>query len=93
MGFGVFQHRIQLLQLDPSIFRREAPAYLGLPSVPLGLPRLDFTPQRGHFFDATVEALARQDAQFGLRPVQLTAMLGGVVELQPVPEPLGLGGR
>src|SRR4051794_543803 len=87
MRIGVLEHRIQLLQLDPGIPRREPPAHLRLGSVSMILPRSHFRPQERHFVDTPVEALAGKDAPFRLRHVQPTAVLGGVVNLQSLPQP------
>ena len=92
MRIGVLEHRIQFLQLDPGVLRREPPAHLCLRSVSMILPRSDFRPQHGHFVDTPVEALAGKDAQFRLRHVQPTAVLGGVVNLQSLPQPPRLRG-
>src|SRR3954452_14078790 len=82
----VFQHGVQLLQLDPRVLSRESPTHLGFPQVSVGFPRLDFADQEVDFIDATIEPLTRKDAQLGLRHVQPSPMLGGVVKLQSVQE-------
>src|SRR4051812_19304282 len=76
----VFQHGVQLLQLDPRVFCRESPTHLGFPQVSVRFPRLDFADQEADFIDPPIEALARKVTQLGLRPVQPAPMLGGVVE-------------
>ena len=38
MRFGVLEHRVQFLQLDPGVLRRETPAHLRLRLVPSLLP-------------------------------------------------------
>jgi hypothetical protein len=86
MRIEVLEHRVQLLQLHPGVLRREPPAHLGLRSVSTLLPRSDFRPQECHFVDTPVEALTGKDAQFRLRHVQPTAMLGRVVNLQSLPQ-------
>ena len=93
MGIGVLEHRIQLLQFDPGILRREPPAYLRLRSVAMLLPRSNFRPQERHFVDTPVETLTGKDAQFRLRHVQPTAVLGSVVNLQSLPQPPRLRGE
>ena len=42
--------------------------------------------------DAAVEALADHDVEFDLGGIQPTAVLGGMDELEAIPERLGLGG-
>src|SRR5664280_2844571 len=70
MRIGVLENRIQFLQLDPGIVRRETPAHLRLRLVPPLLPRFNFVPPHSHFVDTAVEALSGKDAQFRLRHVQ-----------------------
>ena len=41
--------------------------------------------------DASRQTLSAQDAQLDLRHIQPTAVLGRVVELEPIGQPLGLG--
>src|SRR5277367_2554897 len=92
MRSGVLEHRIQFLQLDPSVLRREPPADLRLSSVSMLLPRSNFRPQERDFVDTPVEALAGKDAQFRLRHVQPTAVLRGVMHFQALPQPPRLRG-
>src|SRR5215210_4583091 len=92
MRIGVLEHRIQLLQLDPGVLRREPPAHLRFCSVSMFLPRSDFRSQHRHFVDPAVEALAGKDAQLRLCHVQPTAVLGRVVDLQSLPQPPRLRG-
>src|SRR5271154_3267057 len=86
MRAGVLEHGIEFLQLDSGVLRRETPAHLRLRSVATLLPRFNFVPQHGHFVNPAVEALAGKNAQFRLSHVQPTAVLGSVVELQPLPQ-------
>ena len=56
MRSGVLEHRIQLLQLDPGVLRREPPAHFRLRSVSIILPRSNLRPQERHFVHTPVEA-------------------------------------
>ena len=67
MRIGVLEHRIQFLQLDPGVLRREPPAHLDPSGFGLIFPRLDFSPQHPHFVDASIDALTGKDAQDGNR--------------------------
>jgi hypothetical protein len=60
--------------------------------VPRGDPCRHFLLHRGPVPEATVEALPLEHAQFDLDHVQLTAMPGRVVDLQPVGQAFGPGG-
>ncbi len=70
------------MQLSSRIFGRKAPFDLGAGDIARFFQLLDFTLERLFISDASVQALAREDAQLDLRHVQPTAMLRRVVELQ-----------
>jgi len=61
-----------------------------LASIPGRLPGRDRGSNLRLAVQAAVQALSVQDAEFRLRHVQPTAMLGRVVELDPVQEVSGL---
>ena len=82
-----------MLQLDAGIGGGEAPICLGLVLVPAGLPGRNFPDERFFIRDAAVQALARQDAQFGFRHIEPTPVLGGVVPFEPLDQPSGFGRR
>ena len=71
----------------------EAPVHRGSVGVAPLLPCGDLGAQRLLIGDAPIEALALKDAELDLRDVQPTAVLGGVVEIQPTEDVLGLCGR
>src|SRR4051812_37486643 len=82
--------RVQTVQLDPGIRRGELPLHPHSTLVPIVLPRLDLPAKLLGRLDPPVQALPRQHAQFDLGHVQPTAVLGRVVDLQPlddVPRP------
>ena len=54
---------------------------LGVPLVPLGVPRLDLVDECGLRRDTAPKALTTQMAEFGLRHVEPTAVFGGIVDL------------
>ena len=53
----------------------------------------DFAKEALWVVDATIEALAAQDADLDLNHVEPTGVLGGVVELEAAQDTPGLGGR
>ena len=67
------------------------PVDLGSDPVSVGLPGGDFGAQDVDGIDAAVEALADHHADFDLGDVQPTAVLGGIDELEAVPQRLGPG--
>ena len=71
----------------------EPPVDGGLGGVALLLQSLDFLPEGLLVGKPLFEARAGQNAELYLRHVQPTAVLGGVVELQPFGDPPGLGSR
>jgi len=54
---------------------------LGMLLVPLGVPRLDLVDERGLGRDTAPKALTTQMAEFDLRHVEPTTMLGGIMDL------------
>jgi hypothetical protein len=56
------------------------------------LPGGDFLDQGRLVGDPPIEALARQDAEFGFSHVQPTAVPGGVVPFEPLDQTASLGG-
>ena len=78
-----------MLQLHPCRCRRELPVNRGLSGIAGGLHCGQLTFQRSFGSDAPLQALASKDAQFDLGHVEPTAMLGGVMELQLLPQAMG----
>ena len=70
----------------------ERPIGLGVLPVAVSLPCGDFLVQDLLVGDAAVETLGGQNAEFGFRHVQPTAVFWCVVPLEPFDEPTCLGG-
>ena len=71
---------------------RELPVCFRVPPVSVDPPRDDFIGQGLLVGDAPIEALRRQDGQFGFRHIQPTAVFRRVVPLEPFNEPACFGG-
>src|SRR5262245_50927589 len=84
--------RVQALAFAASILGGEAPVDAASRGVAPLLPGGYFGVEGGLVREAPVEALAAEDAQFDLGDVEPAAVLGGVVDLQPLRQPLRLGG-
>jgi hypothetical protein len=82
-----------VLQLDAGVFGGEPPVDPATGPVAGRLPRHDLPLQGRLVGQATVQALLGQHGQLDLGHVQPAAVLGGVVQLQLVGQPLGLGRR
>src|SRR6266511_747439 len=76
--------RVEVLELDPGILGREAPVDATTGSVACRLPGHDLPLQRQPISHPPIQALLRQHAQLDLGHVQPAAMLGCVVDLEPV---------
>src|SRR5512144_1508959 len=70
--------------LDPGIGRGELPIDTLLAVIAPGLPRLGFLTQGVDIRETAVQTLAGEDAEVHLSKVQPTAVLGGLVNLQPL---------
>ena len=70
----------------------ELPICFGVVRVAAAFPGGNFLDQGLLVGDAPIEALTRQNAEFGLCHIQPAAMLGRVVPLEPLDEPPRLGG-
>src|SRR6478609_8612142 len=86
----VLNYRVQLAELDASVRRGELPVYTDLALIPLLFPGRHLSAQLFATADAPVQTLPRQHAQLDLRHVQPTAMLGRVMDLQPLDDAPGL---
>jgi transposase-like protein len=82
---------VEVLELDAGILGREAPVDPTTGAVAGRLPRRDLPLQRRPVAQAPVQALPGQHGQLDLGHVQPAAVPGGVVQLQPVGQPPGLG--
>ena len=82
-----------MLEFDASVWGCEVPVGLGFSDVSVVLPCGDFIAEGVFVGDAAVEALGRQNAEFGLRQIESAAMLWGVVPFETFDRPPGFGGR
>ena len=57
------------------------------------LPGGDFVDEGLLVGDAAVETLGGEDAEFGFRQIEPTAVLGRVVPFEALDQPSGFGGR
>ena len=73
-----------------SVFRRESPVRLCPRGVTLCFPCRHLSSQVRDIFDTSGQALTAQDTQLDFCHVQPTPMLGRVVELEAIRNPLGL---
>ena len=69
------------------------PVGLGVIGIAVLFPGCDFIDEDLLIGDAAVEALGRQDAEFGLRQIKPTAMLWSVVPFEALDQSPGFGGR
>jgi hypothetical protein len=92
MDLGVLEHGIEYFQHDPGILCCESAPRFRLRSIAIVLRNFDFMPQHRHFVHSTVETLPRKNTQFSVRHIQPTAMLGRIVDLQPLPQSPRLDG-
>ena len=72
------------MQFDTGVCCGKAPANAGLGVISASLPGFDLAFEDFGVGDALVEALPAQGAQLDLGDVEPRAMLGRVVDLQPV---------
>src|SRR5687768_16924981 len=84
---------VQVLQLDAGVLGPELPVDAAAGGVAPRFPGGDLPLQGRPIRDAAVEALAGQDAQLDLGDVEPAAVRRGVVQLQLLREPSGLGRR
>ena len=82
-----------MLQFDTSIWGCEVPIGLGVVGIAVVLPSGDFLDEGLLIGNPAVEALGRQDAEFGLCQIKPTAMLWSVVPFEALDQPPGFGGR
>ena len=82
-----------MLEFDTSIGCCEVPVGLGFVGVAVVLPGGDFLGEGLLVGDPAVEALGRQDAEFGFRQIEPAAVLWGVVPFEALDQAPGFGGR
>ena len=81
---------IEAMEFGSGVLSVEPPVDGGSGDVSLRDQGLDLPPEGGFVGDALLEAAARQDAELDFRHIQPTAVLGGVVKLQPLGDAPGL---
>ena len=87
-----WQHRrVQALEFDAGISSGEPPIDVVLVDIAVVPPRADFVDECVSVRNAAVQALASQHAQLRLGHVEPAPMLGRVVNLQLIRQPLGFG--
>ena len=69
------------------------PIRLGVAGVTVALPGGDFLDEGLFVGNPAVEALGRQDAEFGFGQIEPTAVLWGVVPFEALDQAPGFGGR
>ena len=82
-----------MLEFGTSIGCCEVPVGLGFVGVAVVLPGGDFLDEGLLVGDPAVEALGRQDAEFGFRQIEPAAVLWGVVPFEALDQAPGFGGR
>src|SRR5258708_40211231 len=74
--------RVEVLEFDTCVGGCEVPVCLGVVGIAVALPSGDFLDEGLLVGNPAVEALGRQDAEFGLCQIQPTAVLWRVVPLE-----------
>ena len=82
-----------MLEFDACVGGGELPVGLGVVGIAVVLPSGDFLDEGLFVGNPAVEALGRQDAEFGLCQIKPTAMLWSVVPFEALDQPPGFGGR
>ena len=82
-----------MLQFDTSIRGCEVPIGLGVVGIAVLLPSSDFLDEGLFVGNPAIEALGRQDAEFGFRQIEPTAVLWGVVPFEALDQAPGFDGR
>src|SRR5262245_9850309 len=83
---------VEAFELDARIMRRKLPVHAFLGRIAPLFPLFGFLSERRHIGHPPVQALQRQGTEFDLGAMQPTAMLGGMMELQPRSQRTGLLG-
>src|SRR6266704_4012535 len=71
----------------------EVPVGLSVVGIAVVLPGGDFIDEGLFIGDSAVETLGRQNAEFGLRQIEPTAVLWSVVPFEAFDQPPSFGGR
>ena len=82
-----------MLKFDACVWSCELPIGLGVVDITVVLPSGDFLDEGLFVGNPAVEALGCQDAEFGLRQIEPTAVLWSVVPFEALHQPPGFDGR
>ena len=82
-----------MLEFDAGGWGGEVPIGLSVIGISVAGPSGDFLDESLFVRDAAVEALGRQDAQFGFRQIKPTSMLWSVVPFEALDQSPCFGGR
>ena len=82
-----------MLKFDAGIFGGELPVGVGVVGIVVVLPGGDFVGEGLFVGDAAIEALGRQDAEFGLGQIEPTAVFWSVVPFEALDQAPGFDGR
>ena len=82
-----------MLEFDTSVWGCEVPIGRGVAGIAITLRGGDFIGQGLFVRNAPIEALGRQDAEFGFGEVEPAAVLGRVVPFEALDQPSGFGRR
>src|SRR5712671_4482952 len=85
--------RVKVLKFDACVWGCELPIGLGVVDITVVLPSGDFLDEGLFVGNPAVEALGCQDAEFGLRQIEPTAVLWSVVPFEALHQPPGFDGR
>jgi hypothetical protein len=80
-------------EVDSCVGGGELPVGLGVVGIAVMLPGGDFVDEGLFVGNTTVEALGRQDAEFGFRQIEPAAVLWRVVPFEALDQPPGFGSR
>jgi hypothetical protein len=75
-----------MLEFDSGVIGRELPVGFGVMGIAISLPCGDLVDQDLLVRDAAVEALRRENGEFGFRHIEPTAMLWRVMPFEPLDE-------
>ena len=82
-----------MLEFNASVFGGEVPIGFGVMGVAVLLPGGDFVDEGLFVGNAAVEALGGQNAKFGFRQIEPTAVLGRVMPFEALDQPSRFGRR
>src|SRR5450759_3920991 len=88
-----FKPRVQPFQLNAGVRCCELPVCLGVMLVAIVLPSGDFSGESLFVWNAAIQTLGRENAQFGLRHAEPTAVLRRVMPFEAFGEAARLVGR